>query len=309
MRRIATLFSTLVLTSTVVAQDLPVEDQLLEEAPVVRRYTVELIVFSYAENVSVGTELFLPDAPVPLDNEALLDINAIVDGEGPIADDSIASNSATRRVEDSNTESEQDKGAQSDEDPMLDDADLELQFVLLPEEEHTLGGISRKFDLLDAYETILHVAWTQPTYPKEETLPIELHAFGEVPAGLEGSFTLYLSRYLHLVVDLALDADNQDSDNAAVVEEIEDDNEASFSFGDSRIRDDMYVDPFDNDDQQGVVRYRLQENRILKNGELRYFDHPKFGVVAKVTRVEEVEEEPEEEDLQESQQLLSNITQ
>ena len=33
--------------------------------------------------------------------------------------------------------------------------------------------------------------------------------------------------------------------------------------------------------------YRIQENRILKNGELRYYDHPKFGVLAKVTRVEE----------------------
>jgi hypothetical protein len=41
---------------------------------------------------------------------------------------------------------------------------------------------------------------------------------------------------------------------------------------------------------QPPVYYRIQENRILKNGELRYFDHPKFGVLAKVTRVEEEEE-------------------
>ena len=27
----------------------------------------------------------------------------------------------------------------------------------------------------------------------------------------------------------------------------------------------------------------------MKNGELRYFDHPKFGVLAKITRVEEPE--------------------
>ena len=39
------------------------------------------------------------------------------------------------------------------------------------------------------------------------------------------------------------------------------------------------------------VRYRLQENRILKNGELRYYDHPKFGVLAKVSRVEEEEDD------------------
>jgi hypothetical protein len=29
----------------------------------------------------------------------------------------------------------------------------------------------------------------------------------------------------------------------------------------------------------------------MKNGDIRYFDHPKFGVIAKITRVEETEEE------------------
>ena len=34
----------------------------------------------------------------------------------------------------------------------------------------------------------------------------------------------------------------------------------------------------------------------MKNGELRYFDHPKFGVLAQVSRVEE-EEPPEDSEL------------
>ena len=46
---------------------------------------------------------------------------------------------------------------------------------------------------------------------------------------------------------------------------------------------------------RGPVRYVINENRILKNGELRYYDHPKFGVLAKVTRIEEDEEEEEED--------------
>jgi hypothetical protein len=36
-----------------------------------------------------------------------------------------------------------------------------------------------------------------------------------------------------------------------------------------------------------AVSYRIQEDRIFRSGELRYFDHPKFGVLAKVSRVEE----------------------
>jgi len=45
------------------------------------------------------------------------------------------------------------------------------------------------------------------------------------------------------------------------------------------------------------VRYRILDDRIFKNGETRYFDHPKFGVVARITRVEE--EELEEIELEE----------
>ncbi|MGB5689254.1 MAG: CsiV family protein, partial [Woeseiaceae bacterium] len=48
-----------------------------------------------------------------------------------------------------------------------------------------------------------------------------------------------------------------------------------------------------------TVRYRIQENRILKSGELRYYDHPKFGLLAAVIRIEE-----EDEDLDDSGELL-----
>ncbi len=34
------------------------------------------------------------------------------------------------------------------------------------------------------------------------------------------------------------------------------------------------------------VRYRISEDRIFRSGELRYFDHPKFGVLARITRAD-----------------------
>jgi len=131
----------------------------------------------------------------------------------------------------------------------------------------------------------MHFAWTQATWPDEDTLPIELSSMRRTPPGLSGNLRLYLSRYLHLVIDLQLDAPGETigrdgrTDNAQ-------------RFEDHRIRNDpgLMDEPYD----LGVparVRYRLEENRILRSGELRYFDHPKFGVLAKVWRVEE---EPEE---------------
>jgi hypothetical protein len=68
------------------------------------------------------------------------------------------------------------------------------------------------------------------------------------------------------------------------------DDDEFFNFGDSRRQ---YEEP-DTAELQ-PVRFRIQENRILKNGELRYFDNPKFGILAKVTRVEESEPEPSDE--------------
>ncbi len=308
MRRFLTLCSILILSSTASAQGLPVEDQILPEEPAIRRYTVELIVFTYTEDVSVGTEVFVADEPIVEDEDLLLiegkDLlfdTSIVNGEGPLPDDSVSG------IEE-----------EAEPEPLIDPEtgeklEQELPFVLLPEEDYALTDILDRFELLDAYETVMHVAWTQPTYPREDTLPIELHAFGEVPVGLEGSFTLYLSRYLHLVVDLALDAERGNTDES-LPETIDGaNNEPAMSFGDDRQQNTVFIDPLDAELQEAVVRYRLQENRILKNGELRYFDHPKFGVIAKVTRVEEEDgeetpiEEEQEETFEESRQLLSSI--
>jgi hypothetical protein len=314
MRRLSTLCSILILSSASLAQVLPVEDQILPEEPAIRRYTVELIVFAYAEDVSVGSEVFIADEPIVEDEELhLIEVDyplfeaSIVNGEGPLADDSIS------EIEDV------EEATAAEPDPLIDPEtgevllEQELPFVLLPEEEYTLTNVRDQFELLDAYETVMHVAWTQPTYPREDTLPIELHAFGEVPVGLEGTFTLYLSRYLHLVIDLALDAERNNADEFSLETIDETHNAPVISFGDERQQNTVLTDPLEAELQEAIVRYRLQENRILRNGELRYFDHPKFGVIARVTRVEDdgeevpIDEEEEEETFDQSRRLLSSI--
>ena len=66
MRRLIYLLTSILLFATAGAQDIPTDLELVEEVePELRRYTVEVIVFAYAEDVSVGTELFLPDIIEP----------------------------------------------------------------------------------------------------------------------------------------------------------------------------------------------------------------------------------------------------
>jgi hypothetical protein len=222
------------------------QDELIDEEIVpIKRYTVEIVVFSYLEDVSVGTEVFPPDQVSP----PMDDIEEIVVKE------------RTRRHPDA----------------------IGLEPVLLTEEDFTMHNVIEQFELLDAYETVLHVGWIQAGFPQDDTEPMELSRFGVPPAGLEGSFTLYLGRYLHLVVDLAMDAPVEEEEFVAEIEPY-------YYFGDSRLQFTPQIEA-----EEGPVRYRIQENRIIKNAEVRYFDHPKFGVVAKVTRLEEPEEEAEEE--------------
>lgn len=254
------------------------QGELLEALPEkdVRQYAVEIIIFSYEENVGVGTEIFIPDPPPEMD--VFPDAGATESGPDAVP---------VEAIDASEIESVAAEGAEGKaESPVRD-----LELIMLSEEEFTLDKVARQFELLDVYEPIMHVGWIQPTYPQEETPPVELRLLGDPPEGLDGSFTLYLSRYLHLVVDLALDA--PDSPEAAIAaEEPYYTDDPTYSFGDSRLQHDANIGR-----RAMPVRYRIQENRIVKNGELRYFDHPKFGVLAKITRIEEEENadnEPEQ---------------
>lgn len=239
MKRFSTFFLTLLLFTAAASQD----DLLKEEQKDIRRYTVEIVIFAYVEDVATGTEVFPADEPA-------VDEQSLIEAEQSLIDDKLE---------------------------MADVEQRDPDIVMLTEDEYTMSDVLRQFELLDVYETIMHFGWTQSTFPKDETQSIELRRFGEPPAGLDGSLTLYLSRYLHLVVDLALDAPEDFSISVTA-------DEPRLVFGDSRIRYDLYFGQL-----AMPVRYRIQENRIIKNGDVRYFDHPKFGVVAKINRVEEEE--------------------
>jgi len=228
MKKLTYSLLSLLLILPAVAQE-PADD--IEEQEI-RRYTVEIIVFKYAEDVSSGSEVFLGDK-IEFDEDEL----------------EILELRPFRSV--------------GDFKPLPD-----IEFVLLEEEDYQLTEALGRLQRLDAYEPIMHFGWTQATWPEEQTEPLSLYRFATPPADLHGSLTLYLSRYLHLVVDLQLD------------------NPVASPLDYSTIQP-----------QRGPVRYVINENRILKNGELRYYDHPKFGVLAKVTRVEEEEEDPEESEL------------
>ena len=255
---LASLLSLVVLLPAL-AQDIP-EDASEVEVPEIRRYAVEVIIFKYSQEVSSGSEVFIPDE---------------IAGEDIL--DELAFEEELEIIEDPAPELEEEP------EPLPD-----TEFVLLTEEELQLDEVFEHLRRIDAYEPMMHFAWMQATWPEEETEAIPLRRFAEPPEDLDGNLTLYLSRYLHLVVDLQLDEASPD------VEVISQD-----EYRDNVSTVGELLGYADGEQPVLPVRYVIQENRILKNGELRYFDHPKFGVLAMVTRIED-----EEEDLDGTGELL-----
>ncbi len=311
-----------------VAQTTPDVDEQGE--PELRRYSVELIVFAYAEDVATGSELFLPEV-VEVEAPALIgDREGFWSAEGPIPDDSMAGDGETVLDE---TAPDQESGAGeappeffdefgrrvNEYGERIDDAGNVIvgfdpyALTVFAEDELTMLDTWDRLDRLDAYEPLLHVGWAQPGLPEEETEAIPLEDFESPVAGLDGAFTLYLSRYLHLVVDLELAAERgRDIDGDGIVDEMPDDSSRDLSYEETvalygragrretasplpgqpmtgrLFADDEYADEMSPAAALKVLplKYSINENRIVNSGDVRYFDHPKFGVVAKIERVE-----------------------
>lgn len=160
------------------------------------------------------------------------------------------------------------------QDEVLEEIVLPSNLVgltVLPREQLQLQDVYAKLELLDAYEPVLWAGWTQGALERAVSPEIPLRRIGNAPPEFDGSLQLYLSRFLHLVVKLSLTPDELNT----------------------AARGPVFSDRFNRprlESAPSVVRLRIDEDRIMKNGDLRYFDHPRFGLLAKVTRVEEPQE-------------------
>ncbi len=153
---------------------------------------------------------------------------------------------------------EENSADEPDEKPLMPRREIAIE--PLDRSDFSLDEIYGHLRRIDAYRPLAHFGWTQSTIAGEPTEPRSLASFIRLPAGLDGELNLYLNRYLHLDVNLRLAASpNQQPEPRRA---------AGFA-------------------ENYPIYYRISEDRIFKNGDLRYFDHPKFGVLAKITRQEE----------------------
>jgi hypothetical protein len=262
---------------------LPTDDEAQEA---LSRYTLEFILFRYDDSVSAGTEIFVPPPGAPLEpvygEVAPADVDlddASVDlterGSGAVQYD--ADEETVPAFGDLEGMGEFDGFDKELEEIVMGPASVELS--VLPPEALTLSAVYDTLTRLDAYEPVLWSGWTQIVREQAASPALDLRRLGNVPLTMDGTLTLYLGRFVHLVVDLSLEAEDRRTSPAAAP-----------GYSDSRdYRYDAYGRVDDFRAAEPAVVYRITEDRIMRNGDLRYFDHPKFGLIAKLTLVGEQE--------------------
>jgi hypothetical protein len=107
------------------------------------------------------------------------------------------------------------------------------------------------------YRILAHKQWVQPAEAPKDAKPIRIR--GKQAGELDGVMKFYVSRFLHLEVDLLFRGENTAN-----------------------------VSPTAN--PSGIVTapatqqfYEISETRRVKSKEIHYFDHPKFGLVVRIT--------------------------
>ncbi|MGI9309443.1 MAG: CsiV family protein [Gammaproteobacteria bacterium] len=138
----------------------------------------------------------------------------------------------------------------------LDEAEL---FEFVAEEDLQLGRVYKRLTDLSAYQPIYHVGWRQ-TAIEGDLLPLKLEQISDVPANISGDVTLYRQRYVHLRVAVdVLDASVSVAGGGGFWESLRNSQPAAYAISGTR---------------------RVRSNRLM------YFDHPEYGIVASVSRLE-----------------------
>jgi Peptidoglycan-binding protein, CsiV len=300
------------------------------------RYTVELIVFSYAEGATTGNEIFVPESP-PFDEYMTAGSAGMPEGEVRVfsdraePDEQAIGNPAAGRSPgnpsgtpealppqaggpgaepgDGSLDGEDAANEITGAEPSLGDIPLRarIELRLLPPEQYSMDAIHRELIELDAYQPIMRTAWTQTAPAPGEAPAIRLRALGSPPPGLDGTVTLYQGRFVHLGLDLELDAegayasggtgfDSRSATDRAIAGSLGENPDGNGSSADEPpgtipvYSDRGYGEAYGREDGAFFpqpVRYRIEEVRIMRDGEIRYYDHPRYGVIAKLTEVKE----------------------
>jgi len=147
----------------------------------------------------------------------------------------------------------------------LADIDKAAKAADTQDEKSSLGRAVLAMGESKRYRVLAHKRWTQTAEARSTSQVMRIiSAEGE----LDGTFVFYLSRFLHVDVQMLL----KDENAVPVAITASAGNPAS---GNPAMAGEKGA---------GMqLAYRIDESRRIRSSEIHYFDHPKFGVLVQVT--------------------------
>ena len=156
-------------------------------------------------------------------------------------------------------------------------ADGSNAFKMLPSSRYKLGSVNKNLKLSSDYRPVYHVAWQQPELTKSRAKKVHIK---NPEAKINGTVNLRGGHLLHLDVDLSYFVD-------LYTEEVTSFTEENISIAGEDI-EKIDVEEIEVDEEiiMSGTYAQMKETRRIKLNELHYFDHPLFGVIMRVTRLE-----------------------
>ncbi len=161
---------------------------------------------------------------------------------------------------------------------LVTDTDAPNAFKMLPSSSYELGGINKVLRLSRGYRPVHHVAWQQPELTKSRAKKVHIK---NPEAKINGTVNLRGGHLLHLDLDITYFVD-------LFIESVTSFTEESIYVADEDIEvmEDLEEIQADEEIIMTGTFAQMKETRRIKLNELHYFDHPLFGVIMRVTRLE-----------------------
>lgn len=239
------------------------------------RYQVELIVFRQLDPAP-GNEQFAPPYD-PFATASLAELDALLSGIGDPDNFALIDPAAIADPLAGLPDDDEDEAWFGDGDlasatpvepaPEFEDAEepepRRAPQIIEDEEQWQLADLIERINDSRDFQLLTYQVWQQDGVLFDETEAFVLQSLNNDQGLLEGTATLSLSRFLHLLLE---------------IDWLPREKNEEFS---------LYPG------FAGLVAkptpYTISESRLMQRGDIHYFDHPLFGVVALITRVEEPE--------------------
>ena len=139
---------------------------------------------------------------------------------------------------------------------------------MAPRESWTLENIYNRLDRIKVYQPIIWNGWYQSLNKEDSSQIVSIRRLKNTLGLLEGNLRLYESKRgkLRLALDMSMLEENTYQPESKEISNLENTNTSLESITE-------------------LIRYPFSDDKEMKIDELRYFDHPKFGIIAKVTKI------------------------